>query len=79
MQYTVFAKVQRPKLEAKWSAKKKVISPEIKASESRLFKERAQPVRAELLKFFKKEGLNVSRFEMCNGSPTVLSKSSGDC
>ena len=43
-QYTVFAKVQRPKLEAKRGAKKKVISPEIKASESRLFKERAQPV-----------------------------------
>ena len=44
-QYTVFAKVQRPKLEAKRGAREKVISPEIKASEYRLFKERAQPVR----------------------------------
>ena len=59
-QFTLFAKVQRPKLEAKRGAKKKVISPEIKESESRLFKERAQHVREELLKFFKKEGLNVS-------------------
>ena len=59
-EFIIFAKVQRPKLEAKRGAKKKVISPEIKESESRLFKERAQHVREELLKFFKKEGLNVS-------------------
>ena len=58
-QYTIFAKVQRPKLEAKRGARKKVISPEIKASEYRQFKERSLPVREELLKFFKKEGLNV--------------------
>ena len=57
-QYTVFAKVQRPKLKATRGRPRKVISPE-KSDDYRQFKERSESLRAHILKFCKEEGIKA--------------------